>query len=125
MSERILVLMLHGSSDPRWRQPFEELAHSFQRLSQGSSVQVAYLQHTGPTLAQVVARGVQARVSRFQVLPLFLSAGGHVSRDLPRLCDEIRREFPAIDVELLPPMGEHPAFQRMLREIIAGYLDPP
>jgi len=125
MSKNILVLMLHGSGDPRWREPFEELARSFQRNGHASTLQLAYLQHTEPTLADVVRRGVRARVSRFRILPLFLSSGGHVSRDLPRLCEEMKAEFPTIEVELLPPLGEHPDFQRMLREIVTGYLDQP
>jgi sirohydrochlorin cobaltochelatase len=123
MSRSILVLMLHGSSDPRWREPFVELARSFQRNGHASTLQLAYMQHAAPSLAEVVARGVQARVSRFQVLPLFLSSGGHVTRDLPRLCDEVRRAYPDVEVELLPPLGEHPDFRRAVREIVAGCLD--
>jgi sirohydrochlorin cobaltochelatase len=123
MSRSILVLMLHGSSDPRWRAPFEELARSIQRNGYASTLQLAYLQHASPTLAEVVARGLQARVNHFQVLPLFLASGGHVTRDLPRLCADVRREYPAVEVELLPPVGEHPEFRRVVREIVAGCLD--
>ena len=50
-------------------------------------------------------------------LPLFLSAGGHVSRDIPRLANAARREHPGLDIELLPPVGEYPRFRSMVRDI--------
>ncbi len=42
------------------------------------------------------------------MLPYFLSAGSHVTRDLQRFRDELQAEFPDVPFVLCPPLGLHP-----------------
>ena len=68
-------------------------------------------------LPEVAEEAVRDGVSELRVLPLFISAGGHVERDIPEQASGIEREHPALAVELLPAVGEDPKFRAMLRDL--------
>ena len=115
----LLVLMAHGSRDPRWREPFETLHKDLNR----SDIRLCYMEFVGPTLADVVKDALEtqdkeAPITDIRVLPLFWSAGSHVSTDIQELCAELRNDYPDLKVEQLPPIGEHPQLQSLLRELI-------
>ncbi len=63
---------------------------------------LAYLELCPPSLAELAA----ATDGPLRILPLFMSAGGHVQRDLAPLVQQLRRE--GREVEVLPALGEHP-----------------
>lgn len=101
-----LVLLAHGSSDPRWCQTFESLTEKLE-VSLGSQVCLAYMEMAAPTLMDVAASARNEGVEELRILPLFMAGGGHVSKDIPRLVDDIRGRYPEMAVRVLPPVGEH------------------
>ncbi len=118
----MLILMAHGSRNPRWRDSVESLTESLRRdLARGDpgwgQVRLAYLQFAAPTLVDVASGAVRAGDRRIRVLPLFLTGEGHVHRDIGPLVDQLRTAYPTIDVELLPAIGQHPLFRDLLRKI--------
>jgi sirohydrochlorin cobaltochelatase len=113
----MLILIAHGSRDPRWRASVEELIEPLQADLGPDAVRVAYMACTPPTLMDVAADAVRAGVKRIRVLPLFLAAEGHVIRDIHPLVDRLRTAHAQLEVDLLPPIGRHRLFQDMLRTI--------
>ncbi|MDZ5460236.1 sirohydrochlorin chelatase [Azohydromonas lata] len=103
-----LLLFAHGARDPEWARPFEAVAQSVQAQRPGTPVELAYLEFMAPDLATAAARLVQAGCTRVDVLPLFLGAGGHVRKDLPRLLQALRAEHAGVCFELHPAVGELP-----------------
>lgn len=107
MNRTSLVLLAHGSRDPRWRVPFDRLREEL--LADGAGdVRVAFLEFGEPRLPEVVEACVEEGSRRVLVLPMFLGRGRHVDRDLPVLGEEIRARHRDLELELLPPVGEHP-----------------
>ena len=100
-----IVLLGHGSKDPEWSQPFEQIAVALGKRLPAVSIFLAYLEH-GPSLAEAVAALVANGALSIRVIPLFLGAGGHVKQDLPRLLAEAKR--PGIALLLEKPIGEQP-----------------
>jgi len=49
---------------------------------------------------------------------LFLAQGGHLKQDLPRLVDDARAGHPALEIHMLPAIGEVPA----VLDAVAGWL---
>jgi len=70
-----LVLIAHGSTDPRFDDVVQAVAARVRRLRPQLEVRVGYLEHGPPTVADVAADGV--------LVPLLLASGFHVWRDLP------------------------------------------
>lgn len=92
-----IALLAHGSPDPAWLAPVEQIAARLRTLAPDLTVAVATLEH-GPALADVVAALAAGRVV---VVPVFLSGGGrHLRRDVPELVDRLRTARPDLSIEL-------------------------
>jgi sirohydrochlorin cobaltochelatase len=112
-----LILIAHGSRNPQWRASLEELAAGLRRRVGPDRLQLAYMEFTSPTLAEAGAAAARAGAKRIRVLPLFLTAAGHVDRNIRPLVDELRQAYPELEVQLLPPMGRQPLFAEFLHQI--------
>lgn len=112
-----LILFAHGSRDPRWRAPFERLEADLETVLGAARVRLAYMEFVGPTLSDCAAEAVRDGVIALRVLPLFLSAGAHVAEDLPAQVAGARARNPGLQIEVLQPIGEHPRFAALLREV--------
>lgn len=113
----MLVLIAHGSHDPRWRASVEKLTESLQDDLGRDKVRLAYMQCTPPTLMDVADEAIRAGVRRIRVLPLFLAGEGHVDRVIRPLVEQVNKTHASIEMELLPPVGQHRVFQGLLRQI--------
>jgi len=113
----MLILFAHGSKNPPWRAPVEELAEWLQAELGQDQVRLAYMAHSPPTLADAVADAIGSGAKNIHVLPLFLSSLGHVDRDLRPLVDRLSEAHPSIQLELLPPVGQHRLFFELVREL--------
>ncbi len=118
MAKCRLVLFAHGSSDPRWRAPFESLHREMAAELGTDAIALAYMEFVSPTLIDAAAEASRDGIEWLRVLPLFLSAGAHVARDIPAQADEVRARFPRLKVEVLPPIGEDPRFVALLKQLI-------
>lgn len=118
-----LVLYAHGSEDPRWRQPFERLANDLQGQLGGDRVCLAYMEFAEPTLMQVAARAHQDGIRRVAILPVFMAAGAHLSKDLPEQVAAVRSAHGDLDVVVLPPVGEDPRLFDLLHVIAREALE--
>lgn len=112
-----LILFAHGSRDSRWRAPFERLEADLKAALGAARVRLAYMEFVGPTLLDVAAESARDGVTGLRVLPLFLSAGAHVAQDIPAQVAEARARNPGLRIDVLPPIGEHPRFAALLREV--------
>jgi sirohydrochlorin cobaltochelatase len=110
-----LVLFAHGSRDPGWSRPFEQIAA---RLEKEFLVKVAYLELMSPSLDEAIAQLVAAGVEAIRIVPVFLGMGGHVKEDLPRL---VAAANPPVKVTIDPPIGEQP---RVIEAIAAAIAKP-
>lgn len=120
MSEtrKAVVMLVHGSRDPAWMAPFQELAHHVRRGSEDIMVAVACLQICSPSLDEAVAELVGKGAGKVRVVPVFISAKGHVLKDVPGAVGRARKRFPGLDIEVAGAIGEEPevkdAMQRAL-----------
>lgn len=107
-----ILLFAHGARDPAWAQPFQAVA---QRLAlrtaehKGAAptvVTLSFLEFMSPDIGtagdQLAAQGC----TEVTVVPLFLGAGGHVRKDLPRLIGELAERHPQVNWRLSAAVGE-------------------
>ena len=113
----MLIVIAHGSRNPAWRTSVERQIESLQADLGSDRLQLAYMDLSPPTLMEVVSEAVQHGVTKIRVLPLFLTGEGHVEKDVQPLVNQIREVFSSVDVELLPPVGQHPLFRDLLRSL--------
>jgi sirohydrochlorin cobaltochelatase len=109
-----LILFAHGSRDPLWLETFQKLARELSAELGEDRVALAFMEFAGPTLIETLGKARADGTRSVKLLPLFLSAGGHVSRDIPRLVHGAGLRFPDMEIELLSPIGEHPSFSALV-----------
>ncbi len=119
-----VVLMAHGSRDPRWRAPFERLAEVLTRDLGSHRVRLAYLEAATPGLAEVAAEAVRDGIARLTILPLFMAGGGHVDQDIPAQARAAEARHPGLEVSIASAIGEEPrvaaAIEAIARDLIGG-----
>ncbi len=112
-----LILFAHGARDPRWAQPFQKLQAIAREQRPDTEVELAFLELMEPRLPEVVSRLAAAGCVSISVVPVFLGQGGHVLRDLPPMIDELRVQYPELQLNVSPAVGESPE----VLAAIAGY----
>ena len=103
---RGLLLFAHGARDPRWAEPFQQVAARAQSHRPAWLVQLAFLEFMAPTLREAGDKLAAAGCERVDIVPLFLGAGGHVRKDLPELIAHLRVAHPGVLWQLQRAVGE-------------------
>ena len=108
-----ILLFAHGARDPNWARPFEAAAEALRARAhaQGDAalagrIRLAFLEFMSPDLPSAGRELAEAGCDQVTVVPLFLGAGGHVRKDLPRLMDELASAHPGVQWRLSPAVGE-------------------
>jgi sirohydrochlorin cobaltochelatase len=114
-----IVLFAHGSRDPDWARPFEQIAASLARKVPAAPVALAYLEH-GPSLNEGLAALATKGAAAVRIVPVFLGQGGHLKNDLPRLLGQARAAHPGMALTLDRSLGEQPELIEAIAALIAG-----
>ena len=113
-----LLLIAHGSRNPRANQDIVDLANRF--LQRGHSIAApCFLELAPPSIEDGGAKCVEQGARRVVMLPYFLSAGIHVVEDLLEARNAMTERFPDVQFILAKPLGPHV----MLEELLGMRLD--
>ena len=110
IEDRTAVLLIaHGSRSPADNDDLHRLAGRLADRGGYPVVVASFLELAEPDIptagGQCVARGAR----RVLMVPYFLSAGVHITRDLAAARDELARRHPGVEFRLGPPLGPDPA----------------
>ena len=101
-----LILFAHGSREPGWAEPFEQLTARVRVAAPRAQVGLAFLELMQPDLAGAAAQLVSAGVDTIRIVPIFLGQGGHLRRDLPLLVNDLQAQFPEAKFAYAPAAGD-------------------
>ncbi len=101
------IVFAHGSSIESANESVRTVAAEMARRGGLEIVEAAFLEGGKPDLAGAL-ESMAGRVSRVVVVPYFLTLGLHLQRDLPRLIDSVKRAHPGLDIDVTPPLDQHP-----------------
>jgi sirohydrochlorin cobaltochelatase len=118
-----VILLAHGARDARWMQPFERMATEMRERCKPCTVALSFMEFAAPTFDAAVELVREAAARRVLVVPLFLSGGGHVAKDIPELLRPARERHPEMTFDVSGAVGEEPevvlgmgqAIERLLR----------
>ncbi|KOV31716.1 cobalamin (vitamin B12) biosynthesis CbiX protein [Streptomyces sp. XY431] len=114
-----LLLIAHGSRDPRHAAAVAALVSLLHRLRPGLEVATAYLDHCAPRIPQVVDRLDRAAIA----VPLLLNRAFHAKHDIPAALRTAGADLPLADV-----LGPSPlllaALDRRLTEAVPELASP-
>ncbi|MGW7263684.1 sirohydrochlorin chelatase [Streptomyces sp. NPDC054842] len=104
-----LVMVAHGSRDPRALDTVLSLAERVRELRPGLSVRLGHIELNEPLLPDTLA---SLDTGEAVLVPLLLSRGHHVKRDIP----EAAAAVPERDCRVASPLGPHPLLVETLYE---------
>jgi sirohydrochlorin cobaltochelatase len=122
---RGVILFAHGARDPRWAEPFEEVARRIRARAPGTEVRLAFLELMSPALPEAGRELAEAGCLQIDVLPLFLGAGGHVRKDLPVLMAALAAAHPAVRWQLRNAVGESDAVIEAMAMVALAHAQTP
>jgi sirohydrochlorin cobaltochelatase len=113
-----LLLVAHGSSDPRAAYTLDRLVRLVQASSGGLPVTLSFVDHADPSLS--AAMDGYAAVARDVVaVPLLLSAAAHAKGDIPAAIRAARSRHPGLRVRYAGVLGPHPLLLAALNRRLA------
>ena len=114
---KAVILFGHGSRDPLWRLPMEQVATRVRTRHPGTPVRCAFLELEQPDLGGAVRELVQAGAGELTIVPMFLGAGRHAREDLPALVQQLQAAHPKVRFLLQKPVGEDERVLDLLAKI--------
>ncbi|MEW5745558.1 MAG: precorrin-8X methylmutase [Nitrospirota bacterium] len=83
-------------------------------------VKVSYLQFTEPSIMDTITAQVKSGATKVILHPFFLSAGMHVTKDIPEMIEEARGRYPHVEFVYTEPLGTHEKLARIVMERIGA-----
>ena len=120
-----LLLFAHGARDPAWATPFEAVLARCRAAQPHRPARLAFLEFMAPDLVAAGATLVAEGCAAVDVVPLFLGAGGHVRKDIPRLLARLMDEHPGVRWTLRRSIGEADAVIAAMAEAAIAPEDGP
>lgn len=117
-----IILFAHGSAVEAANRQVAVLAEEISRRA-GCPAGCAFLELAQPDLAAAVASFAAEGIRRIVVAPYFLTLGMHVGKDLPRLIEEQRRRFPAVEILAGQPLEGSPAMPGLILDRVREVLE--
>lgn len=108
MSETALILAAHGSRLASSNDEVRSLASALASELPGYMVRAAFLELTSPSIVDCATTLLNSGVNKLIVLPYFLAAGSHVSKDLPAIIEHLQSSYPDADISCTTHLGNSP-----------------
>ncbi len=108
-SKPSVILLAHGARDPRWAEPFLQVADRVRKAAPGQPVEVAYLEFLEPGLLEAAKHLAGNGSTRIRIIPLFFGRGGHLREAVPKLVAEVAAGLPAVAFDVAGAAGEDAA----------------
>jgi sirohydrochlorin ferrochelatase len=105
MKEGIIILG-HGSRREDANAEIRQFAQLLQEKNPKTDYQVAFLEFAEPSLNNAVAKLLQnSKLEKVIIMPLFLTMGTHIYRNIPDKILKIKADYPKIKFALAPHLG--------------------
>ncbi|MFB0617310.1 sirohydrochlorin chelatase [Streptomyces sp. AGS-58] len=106
-----LVLVAHGSRDPRALTTVRALAERVRALRPGLAVHLGHLELNAPLLPETLAALGDTPAGPVVLVPLLLGRGYHVRQDIPAMAAAA-----PVRARVAAPLGPHPLLARTLHD---------
>lgn len=112
-----VIILGHGSRSSNADTAIRAVVDGMKRAGEFAVVEHAFLQYVPPTPHEVIERCVGQNVDRIVIVPFFLQAGAHVTRDIPELIEKFRKQHRQIDITVTDYVGAHPLMAKVVEEL--------
>jgi len=114
-----LLLIAHGSNRQYSNDEIRSLTDRLRNKirTHFDLIDYVFLELSEPSIADGIQRCAAAGIDEIILLPYFLSAGKHITEDIPGIVDEQRNHYPHIDMRICDYVGKQPEMEDLLERI--------
>jgi sirohydrochlorin cobaltochelatase len=120
--EPALLVVGHGSRDPRGARGFHELVALVRAHNPGLKVEGGFIELSRPPISECVARLVEGGVREISAVPLMLLAAGHAKDDIPATLAREKIRHPEVNFHYGRALGIRPELLELMDERISAVL---
>ncbi|MBI3316531.1 MAG: CbiX/SirB N-terminal domain-containing protein [Candidatus Omnitrophica bacterium] len=110
------LIIAHGSKDEGSNEAFWKFLEDFRKQYSSRWVEGAFLEMVKPSISQGIENCIEKGALEIFVIPLMLFPGRHVKDDIPRLIQESKAKFPAIDFHYAGPLSEKTSLAEVVEQ---------
>jgi sirohydrochlorin ferrochelatase len=114
-----LLLLAHGSRDPRHAATMDALVAQARALRPGLDARVGYLDHCAPRIPRALERLAEEGDGPVVAVPMLLARAYHAKTDIPGVLREAAARLPRLSVHLADVLGPSPLLWRALERRLA------
>ena len=113
-----VVLLAHGSSDPKWKNPFIELTKETLRDGDFRKVSLAFFELEKPSLEDIIAKLHTEGEKNIFIFPVLLANGYHLKVDLPKRLRLLNEKYPDLEFATGSALIEQLNVRKSISELI-------
>ncbi|HQT81304.1 MAG: hypothetical protein B7Z60_00735 [Ferrovum sp. 37-45-19] len=118
--KQAIVLFAHGARDPRWAEPFNEIAKRLHKALPEEEIRLSFLELMQPSLLDTVAELTEKGFDNLSIVPLFMAQGGHLREDLPKILTHLKDTYPTVNFHQTSAIGDAPELLDAIAQWVVG-----
>lgn len=103
---KAVILFGHGARNPEWAEPFHRIRAAMLARAPAVPVALGFLELMQPSLEQAIDDLVRNGADDIAIVPIFMAAGSHVKKDLPRMAADAMARHAGVRIGIAAPVGE-------------------
>ncbi|MFD3657399.1 sirohydrochlorin chelatase [Streptomyces sp. NPDC058620] len=116
MPSPVLLVIAHGSRDPRHAATVHALTERVRALRPGLRVETGFLEFNAPSVPRLLERLAAEGAQDVVTLPLLLTRAFHAKTDIPSVLREARTRLPRLRVRQAEVLGPSPHLNAALEQ---------
>jgi sirohydrochlorin ferrochelatase len=113
-----VIILGHGSRRKNADETVKRVAIEVRETGGYDIVEHAFLQYERPTPQDALDQCVKQQAEKIVIVPFFMQSGSHVSRDIPELAEQARKQHSNIDIVVTDCVGAHPLIAKIVTDLV-------
>jgi sirohydrochlorin ferrochelatase len=113
-----VIILFHGSRAEGSGAAVRRIIAEVRQRGGYDIVEEAYLQHSSPLLGEILPRCIQQHAEQVVIVPFFMQSGAHVTKDIPGIVDEIKKQYPGIEINITEVVGAHALMPDIVLDLV-------
>jgi sirohydrochlorin ferrochelatase len=113
-----VIILGHGSRSGGADEAIKRIAAELRQVGDFASVEHAFLQYVQPALPETLETCIRQGANSIVIVPFFMQAGAHVTRDIPDLVEKAKKRHPEVNIAVTDYVGTHPLMTKIVEDLV-------